>query len=65
MDTYAARYIYWLHLIILPLLVYISVKKGSTPDILFDIVLGISIIGIMYHIFKLIAIYRLSNDKKK
>ena len=60
----AASYIYWLHLIILPLFVYIGVKKGSTPDILFNIVLGIAIIGIMYHVFKLISIYRPEHSKK-
>ena len=58
MDTYVAKYVYWLHLLILPLFVYIGVKKGTTPAVLFNIVLGIAIIGILYHVFKLIAIYR-------
>lgn len=65
MNTPSARYIYWLHLIILPLFVYIGVKKSTTPTIVFNIVLGIAIVGILYHIFKLAALYRQEKSAKK
>ena len=65
MNTPSAGYIYWLHLIILPLFVYIGVKKSTTPTFVFNIVLGIAIVGILYHIFKLTALYRQENPQRK
>jgi len=65
MESISPKYVYWLHLIILPLLVYVGVKKGTTPSVVFNIVLGVAIVGIIYHVFKLIALYYPENTKKK
>jgi len=60
MESYSAKYVYWLHLIILPILVYVGVKKGTTPDVIFNIVLGIAIVVLLYHTFKLISLHERS-----
>ena len=65
MENISPKYVYWLHLIILPLLVYVGVKKGTTPPVVFNIVLGVAIVGIIYHVFKLIVLYYPENTKKK
>lgn len=48
-------------LIIFPLLLYIGVMKGRSPEWMFNTLVGVSIVGILYHIFALVS--RNQNNK--
>jgi hypothetical protein len=51
-------YIYAFHaLIIMPFLLYISIYKCKIPNYVYGILAGISVIGLLYHGFKMIDIY--------
>ena len=47
-------YIYWIHILFVgPLLIYLGVIKQNTPDVVFNTVLGLGVIVILYHSYKL------------
>ena len=51
-------YVYALHaLIIMPFLLYIAIYQCKIPKFVYGILAGISIIGLLYHGFKMIDIY--------
>jgi len=51
-------YVYALHaLIIMPFLLYIAIYQCRIPKFVYGILGGISIIGLLYHGFKMIDIY--------
>jgi hypothetical protein len=51
-------YVYALHtLIIMPFLLYIAIYQCKIPKIIYGVLGGIAIIGLLYHGFKMIDIY--------
>jgi len=47
-------YIYWIHILFVgPLLIYLGAIKQDTPDVVFNTVLGLGVIVILYHSYKL------------
>ena len=47
-------YIYWIHILFVgPLFIYIGAVKQDVPDDVFNIVLGLGVIVILYHGYKL------------
>jgi hypothetical protein len=47
-------YVYWIHILFVgPLLIYLGVMKQDVPDIVFNTVLGLGVIVILYHGYKL------------
>ena len=51
-------YVYALHaLIIMPFLLYIAIYQCKIPKFVYGILAGISIIGLLYHGFKILNIY--------
>jgi hypothetical protein len=55
-------YIYWLHILFVgPLFIYLGVAKQNVPDIIFNIVLGLGVIVILYHGYKLYNYKQMKN----
>ena len=47
-------YIYWIHILFVgPLFIYLGLVKQDTPDMVFNTVLAIGVIVIIYHGYKL------------
>ena len=55
-------YIYWIHILFVgPLFIYLGVAKQDVPDIVFNIVLGLGVIVILYHGYKLYNYLQMKN----
>jgi hypothetical protein len=47
-------YIYWLHIFFVgPLFIYIGLTKQSVPDVVFNFLVVLGVVVIMYHSYKL------------
>lgn len=47
-------YVYWIHILFVgPLLIYLGAYKQDTPDVVFNTVLGLGVIVVLYHSYKL------------
>ena len=55
-------YIYWIHILFAgPLFIYLGIAKQDVPDIIFNIVLGLGVIVILYHGYKLYNYNQMKN----
>jgi hypothetical protein len=56
-------YVYWIHILFVgPLLIYLGVVKQDVPDIVFNTVLGLGVIVILYHGYKLYNYYQMKKS---
>jgi hypothetical protein len=47
-------YVYWMHILFVgPLLIYIGSMKQDTPDIVYNFVLALGAVVVLYHGYKL------------
>jgi len=55
-------YIYWIHILFVgPLFIYIGFYKDEVPDMVFNSLIGLGVIVIIYHSYKLIKFKQLIN----
>ena len=47
-------YIYWLHIFFVgPLFIYVGLTKQSVPDVVFNFLVILDVVVVMYHSYKL------------
>jgi hypothetical protein len=50
------KWIYWFHLLfVAPLLIWIGVSKTTTPTDVFDLLLVLGLVVVVYHFYKIIS----------
>ncbi len=55
-------YIYWIHILFVgPLFLYIGFNKEKTPDIVFNSMIGLGFIVLIYHSYLLLKYYKFIN----
>uniref|UniRef100_A0A6C0FC78 Uncharacterized protein n=1 Tax=viral metagenome TaxID=1070528 RepID=A0A6C0FC78_9ZZZZ len=57
-------YIYYFHLLFLPLLVYVGLMKNKSPDWTYSLLLGVGVLGILYHFFKILSVELQPKEKR-
>ena len=65
MDSqHSHTYVYYFHILILPIFIYVGFVKSKSPDWMFSLLLGIGVLGLLYHLFKIIDMEIKTASKK-